>query len=358
MGLPDGHRVARLSHVAWTAVVLSGCQGRDVRPPVDYPPADYAAAAPADSAPPLVGANYTHHSFARCEWAGTGILTTYDEPGVADTVHEQMRRMRASGIVSLRLIVWHMRDVVRQHWGVVPSRGGRIPEPFRSNLVGYLTEARRFGFRRLTLSFSPQWANSPLRDDYDPGRFDENWAFIEDVRALALRYGPPEVHFDLLNEGGVSDYEPESRHRRIATYVGRMWRQWVEAHGRDDATVSVIAPERPRDRGHRLENLVTELGSGREPLPTWFELHLNYPASEVAWGLHYADSVLTAKGLDQPLIVGETSYDDASVAMAIGDFMATSSRPVDEVIEWFKRAGADCEISPPYQAGAYLRLRK
>lgn len=339
-------------------VALAACGSDEGRPPPDFPAADYAVAAPVDSLGPSVGATYTHYTFRSCDWNRGGILVRYAEDAVADTVHDQLRAMRASGIAALRIVVWHMRDVAQQHWGVVPSRGGRLPEPFRSNLVAYLTEVRRFGFRRLTLSFSPQWANSPLRENYDPGRFEENWAFIQDVRELAERFGPDDVRFDLLNEGGVSDYAPASIREQMGTYVGSMWRRYVDRYGAEDVTVSVIAPEQPRDRGHRLENLVAELRAAGGPLPGWFDLHLNYPAAGVAWGLHAADSVLAERGLDQPLAIGETLYDDASVAASIAEFMASSPRPVTDVLEWFKRAGAECEVSPPYRADAYRVLTR
>lgn len=306
---------------------------------------------------PLLGSNYTHRSFAGCTWNGYGILHTYSSEGVADDVHEQLRQMRSSGVESLRLIVWHMRDVARQRWGVVPSRGGRMTQPFRGNLVAYLAEVRRLGFRRLTISFSPQWTNSPLRDNYDPGSFEENWAFIQDVRALVLEHGPADVRFDLLNEGAPSDHAPARQRARTTEYVERMWRRYTDAFGVGDVTVSVIAPESARDRGHRLENLLDMLTRGGAPLPTWFELHVNYHAEGVAWGLRYADSVLTARGLAQPLIIGETSYNDAAVAEAIRVFAEGADRLLVEVTQWFRRAGASCEVSPPYEVDAFLSLR-
>lgn len=340
------------------AATLAACPPDEGGAPVSFPESDYAAVPAAMRTEPLVGTNYTHHSFERCSWTGNGILHTYHRPDVAERVHTQLGRMREEGIGSLRLIVWHMRDVAGQHWGVVPSRGGRLPEPFRSNLVGYLSEVRRWGFQRLTVSFSPQWANSPLRDNYDPERFEENWAFIRDVRALALEHGPADVRFDLVNEGAPSAHAPAAQRVRMGRYVRDLWGRWVDAYGPDHATVSVIAPEGPHDRGRRLESLLEQLGASGAPLPSWFEVHLNYAAEGVAWGLHGIDSVLTARGLDQPITIGETSYDDPAVSAAIADFLARSGRPVSEVLQWIRRAGADCEVSPPYRADAYLDLTR
>lgn len=357
---PSGARraVGRIVRLWAVLTLVVGCRGPDSEPRPGPGATDYAARDVPAVTTPLVGTNYTHHSFDGCSWDGHGIVHTYGEAGVADVVHRQLRRMRSAGVGSLRLIVWHMRDVPRQRWGVVPSRGGRVPEPFRGNLVAYLTEVRRFGFERLTISFSPQWANNPREDVWASGRFQENWSVIQDVRTLALEHGPPDVRFDLLNEGAPSDHSPARRQARVADYVGRMWRAYTDAYGADDVTVSAIAPRTPWDRGRRLENLLDILGADGAPLPGWFELHLNYEPAGVAWGLRYADSVLTDLDLDQPLTIGETSYDDDAVADAVQTFMARSRRPLQEVVQWFKRAGAACEVSPPYRADAYRALHR
>lgn len=340
---------------AGAAAVAAGCWGMD-DPTTRSPGAPAAPMIDRGMDRPLVGTNYTHRSFADCSWNGHGILRTYWNEAVKEEVDRQLRQMRRSGVESLRHIVWHMRDVARQNWGVVPSRGGRLPQPFRGSLIAYLTEIRRLGFRRLTVSFSPQWSNSPIRDNYDPELFEENWAFIEDVRAIVLEHGPPDVRFDLLNEGAPSDHAPAEQRARMSRYVERIWRRYADAFGVGDATVSIIAPARALDRGHRLENLLEAFAASGAPLPGWFELHLNYHAAGVTWGLRYADSVLTARGLLQPITIGETSYDDASVAEAVRTFLEGTDRPLAEVTQWFRRAGASCEVSPPYEVDAFLIL--
>lgn len=351
-------RWARLTAAAILgATVAFTCPSIDAGPTARFPDSDYDIPGPTGHAGPIVGTNYTHHAFAEdCSWDGGGILHTYAKPGVDALVHDQLREMRLSGVESLRLIVWHMRDVARQRWGVVPSRGGKLPSPYRESLIAYLTEVRRFGYRRLTVSFSPQWTNSPLRDNYDPATLDENWAFIRDVRNLVVQHGPDDVRFDLLNEGAPSGHLPEPQRVRMTRYVQRLWRRYVAAYGPDDATISVIAPETARDRGRRLENLLDALVADGQPLPGWFEIHVNYPSGGVARGLHHADSILRARGYPQPLTIGETSYNDAAVASTIRTHTEGSERPLDEVVQWFRRAGAECDVSPPYRADAYLAL--
>jgi hypothetical protein len=54
-------------------------------------------------------------------------------------------------------------------------------------------------------------------------------------------------------------------------------------------------------------------------------------------------------------VIGETAYDDASVASAIKEFEATSTRRILEVMEWPGGPGQSCPPSPPFEANAYLQ---
>ncbi len=353
MGL-DRHCRRFLVGVGFLVAAASGC-GEDPRP--SFPAEDYRL----DPVPPpagrLIGVNYSHHAFESCSWEGSGLLVSYHEGETARRVHDQLRRMRERGLHSLRLLVWHMTDIPRQRWGVVPSRGGRLGRPYRSNFIAVLSEARRYGFDRLTVSFAPQWTNSPLRDNYDPAKLDENWRFIRDVRALALEHGPAEVRFDLLNEGAPSDHLPPRIRNQLRDYVAEVWGRYASAYGTADATVSVIAPRDARDRGNRLANVVDIFEAAGHGQPGWYEVHLNFAPDEVRFGLAAVDSVLTARGRAVPLVIGETSYGDSAVAARISEFLRGSERPLEEIIQWVSAAGDSCAVSPPYGAGPFARLR-
>jgi hypothetical protein len=152
--------------------------------------------------PPLVGANYSHFGLAGCDFNGYGILT--DSGFGMAAVRQQLAAMRAAGIETLRLFIWHMHDASNQYWGVVTSAGGRLGSLERTNLIRYLTEVRDAGFKQLTVVFGPMWTNDPISfpvNRYDPSLFDENWNFIRVVRPIVKQYGPASTHFDLLNEG-------------------------------------------------------------------------------------------------------------------------------------------------------------
>lgn len=313
---------------------------------------------------PLIGTNYSHYALnGRCSRAnsaavlnGTGILANYTRPGVATTVNRQLAVMRARGIQSLRLIVWHQTSPGPREWGVVSSAGGRLSALDRAGLVGYLRSARKAGFVRLTVSFGPVWTNNPILRTYDPGKLDENWTFLRYVRALVKRFGPASTRIDLMNEAPQSSADPAAD-RRVGSYLAEMYRRYVQAFGSEDVSVSAIASRSLADTRARLNNLVAALRSTRLPLPRWFEVHISYQGGQALRDLQVVDATLTADGLAQPLVLSEVGYDDQPVAQAIARFLRTSKRRVLEVIEWPLTADRPCatiSVPPPYTASAYI----
>jgi hypothetical protein len=345
--------------LATIAIVLSAlATGSEERAgEVEFPAADYRGLPQIPREGVLVGTNYTHYAFEHCSWRGTGIISEYDRRDVRGIVHRQLLAMRRRGVGSLRLILWHMTDPGPNNWGPVPSRGGKLGEPYRENLKDYLREVRRFGFRRLTISFGPQWTNNPVSRRYLPSKVRENWSFVRDVRQLAKGYGPRDIRFDLINEGAPSDYLEAPLARQMNKYVTNMYGRYARAFGTDDVVVSVIGPENPSDRGGRLENFIDAVRATGHAQPRWFEVHLNDSGPDVLHGLRATDRVLSAHGLQQPVVIGEAAYNDPATGEAIASFAHTSKR-VEEILQWFARPGARCNTSPPYRVDAYLLLAR
>jgi hypothetical protein len=125
------------------------------------------------------------------------------------------------------------------------------------------------------------------------------------VRPLVKQYGPESTHFDLLNEGAPSDYLATKQ--QLADYIGRLYRNYVDAFGSEDVTVSSIVGWNDQSR---VSNLIDTLRATGKPLPTWFEVHAGGP--RLLQDLQATDATLSAKGLSQPLVLGETSYNDAA----------------------------------------------
>jgi hypothetical protein len=104
-----------------------------------------------------------------------------------------------------------------------------------------------------------------------------------------------------------------------------------------------------------MQNLIDALRASGRPMPPWFDVHPPYDHDGMLAVLQAVDETLTANGLSQPLVIGETAYNDAAVAAAIKEFEATSTRRVVEVMEWPQRAGVSCPPTPPFEANAYLQ---
>jgi hypothetical protein len=312
------------------------------------------ASAAHKQASPLIGVNYNHFAFPNCNLDNTGIVLAYDEPGVRTTVRRQLAAMRAAGIQTLRLPLWHVTDAGDMRWGVVSSRGGHLTEPYRSNLIHYLSDVRNAGFEQLTLVFAPEGANMPLGGFYDPATFDENWAFVRDVRPLLKEYGPASTHVDLINEGAPPSWESPDVFAEAQAYLTNMWSNYVDAFGGEDASFSSVGADGPYDTAARMQNLVDALRASGRPLPRWFDVHPPYDHDGMLAVLRAVDATLTADGLSQPLVIGESAYDDPGVAAAIEQFRMESARPILEVMAWPLRAGQHCGVSAPYRAEAYI----
>jgi hypothetical protein len=344
-----------------TLAAIVACNPPRASPPAEPPPLPGRpgpSAGPADSpGADVVGTNYTHVEFDGCGFEGTPILLSYHRSGVREEARRQLTQMREWGASSIRILVWHMTDSGDHQWGVVSSRGGQLGMRHRQNAADFFSDVATFGFVRLTVSFAPQWSNSPIRDVYDTRKAEENWDFISSVRRLALLHGPTEVRFDLLNEGAPSSHDDDKAFRNTAAYVQFVWRRYASAFGVEDATISAIGPASVIDRGQRLKNLIDILSTENSPpLPNWFDVHANYNAEGVAHALSSVHRTLAGEGLETPIVIGETSYNDSAVADAISAFGAQHGRPVNEVTQWYSSPPRRCNVDPPYEVAAYLSL--
>jgi hypothetical protein len=301
---------------------------------------------------PLIGADLvnTDPLLPHC-WNGS-IVPDYGNPGVRARMQEDLPAMRAAGLQTFRIFLYHEHgDPTNSN--VVSSSGGRLSEQFRTNLINLLTDIRTAGFSQVTLAFNPWGPNDPTErfsdgSTYDTSLFDENWAFIRDVRSLVRQYGPASTHIDLLNEGASNPSEPTFA--QIEDYITRMYANYVDAFGADDVTVSA---------GYwpGMSGLVQALRASGKPMPRWFDVHPRWAPADELQDLRSTDAELTAKGLSQPLVIGEDKYNDPKAAAAIADFMRTSSRRVVEVMEWptiiqGSVAQPRCP-HPPYRINAY-----
>jgi hypothetical protein len=314
----------------------------------------------------ILGANYNWTKFLNCTINDTGILLTYNQPGTRTAVQSQLAKMKTNGLQSLRLLIWHQSsistvtkrgDVVTTKWGAIPSKDGLIPEPYRSNLINYLTDVKNAGFKKITITFGPKRENDPMQNYndaksplYDPTKFTENWKFIKDVRALAKQYGPTDVRFDLMNEGAPWDALPSNIKTQLTDYLIQMFKRYVAAYGNQDVTIGFMPGTLPN-----LLSIFDKAGVGQ---PAWYHGSMYMKSSDEMFNeLKKDDDILNAKGLKQPIVIGETYYNNSNVADGIKRFIASSKRPILEILEWpITPENEKCSIDPPYSISNYLNL--
>lgn len=320
------------------------------------------AAGDSASPPSLLGVTYTHSNLLSCDLFGsTGIVAHYNDRGERRLVRTQLAAMHKAGIDSIRFLLWFMTDASNQDWGVVSSAGGVLSEPYRSNLIRFVSDIRAAGFRRLTISFGPQWTNDPIafynpdgtiNDHWDPAKLDENWAFISYVHQLVKPFAPADTVFDILSEIPPSQYQPPAVIDRLEDYIRTIWTRYADTFGLGDAVISVIAKD--GQGPDRLQRLIDTLRSTGRGFPADFELHPDWTSPDAYDELEAVNRVLNANGLSTPIVVGESSYENRDVANDVARFEGDSGRQVIEVFEWFEKTeGAPCP-SPPYRADAYI----
>ena len=319
---------------------------------------------------PLLGANLIQYEYALPYCWGRHIVLDYHVSTVRDQVVPALHAMRAAGLETFRLFLYHSHTIDRFGWPL-DSSAGKLYEPHRWNLIRLLGDIRAAGFKQVTVTFNPWGGNDPTGmypgDPYDPSRFAENWGFIRSVRPLVKKYGPPSTKFDLINEGAPNNW---LNHDSWMGYVTRMYRNYVDAYGNKDVTVSAIASSMKffgdtSDDVTRMQNLIDALRASRRPLPTWFAVHPSWDARAID-DLRAVDDVLADNGLSQPLVIDESRYNNPEVASAIAAFIDSSARPVVEVMEWgllsddfaagqpFERPQPRC-VTLPYQVDEYAK---
>ena len=314
-----------------------------------------AAGPAAQPLEPLLGANFIRYEERPPYCSGPPILLHYHEPGVRDGVRAQLAAMRAAGMRALRLFIYHASDV-RDNGSLVSSAGGRLAEPYRTNLADYLDDVRAAGFTSLNVTFNPWFENDPIGYTpipYDPGKLDENWRFIADIRPLVKAHGPSTTRIDLINEGAPDSWQPQLR-----DYVAELWRRYADAFGTNDVVVSIIVKSDEGGSTSRLENLIASLRATGRGLPVLFQVHPSWSESGALRDLRAIDGVLRREGLSQPLVIGEEAYNSKGAATGIARFRRESARRILEIMEWpletSRPTWSRCPTAP-YRIDSFMR---
>ena len=319
------------------------------------------ATARAAEAQRAMGANFGWWDIgADCDLADHSILLTYDQTGVRRRVVKQLAAMRASGIDTIRHMLWYSRDG-QESWGMVQIVNGRLPWKYQRNLRTFLNDIKAAGFTHVSISFAPKGTLGPQFDEYNHAYFSENWAFVRQIRGIVKNAGIANTRFDLLNEGCPNIYSRNGSavyDENLRVYISSMYSNYVDTYGNGDVTISCVS-EDPKG----LLALLTILRSTGRPMPTLFEAHAymwwyDSLAEGIRAGLAQFDKTLQANGLNQPLAFSETYHDTAAVADGIAAYLGATVRPLTEVSSWPISTDSSCtNVPPPYKADEYLFLR-
>jgi len=297
-----------------------------------------------------------------------GVLKTYDRPGSRRQAQRELAAMRAAGIDSIRILVWHLSEPADNDTNNLPSAGGRLPEPYRTNLIHFATDVREAGFTSLIVEYGPQWTNNPVgewgpnglvHDRWDPSKFEENWSFIQDTRSLFKTYGPAETWFDPESEMAPTNYIDSVLGPRLDNYISEMYRRYVAAYGKDDLLFTVIDKGSAIATTERLSHLTNALQATGLGMPLRIGVHPDQSSPADLADLRIADEWMQAHGFDQPLVIGEMVAEgpnSAAAAQDIAEFARTAHRAVPEVYLWFWRSDYEPHqcVSPPFRANSYI----
>lgn len=311
-----------------------------------------------------LGVNYTHWQIgANCDLTNRGILATYGQQGVRATVRSQLATMHGQGVTSLRFMIWYA-NTPAEPWGQVKvGNDGKLPKPLATNLSRFFSDVADAGFTRLTVSFAPKGSLGPQFEIYDPALLPLNWALVVQVRALLKASGIADTRIDLLNEGSPNLYHRvgPSYDANLLSYIQEMYQRYVDAFGNEDVTVSAISED-----PDALPALIEIFQGAGRPMPQWYDVHAYmWWYVDLAQGIEDAltqdDAALSAAGLTtQPMVLGESYYGATAVATGALNYLASTTRPLTEVMTWAQTQDSPCQpmnVTPPYNVNALEPLR-
>jgi hypothetical protein len=162
---------------------------------------------------------------------------------------------------------------------------------------------------------------------------------------------------DLQNEDAAIATDPAQM--QLLAFDQQLWSDYTSTYGKADTVgFSTIAD------ASRIASLAADYGGN---LPDVLDLHFyGKPFTQEDTGGIVTDThgELRAEGMDEPWIIGETFYDDASTAAQLGAAIASTGQQVDALYQWpvdradrtdqYGNQGVD--VAPPIGFANYLPL--
>lgn len=271
-----------------------------------------------------------------------GVIPNFHVPAAHAQIEAELAQMIASGQRRLRIGIFHGHGF--NTGTVMDSTGGDLSDQNRANLLALLRAVKAAGFTEVEIAFHPEGPAVPEWPSWNQALFEENWNTIRNLRPL-IRAAHLPYRIDLSNEA-----IPAPGQSILLEYSRRMWARYTRAFGRADTVgFSVIG-----DPAHAGQLRAVY---GSKP-PAVFDLHFYDGTSGMTEAEQFAasDRSMHRQGLNQPWIIGEAFYDDATTATRLESAIHTTTRPIYYLTQWPLTRGsacADVDVPAPTAFDAY-----
>jgi hypothetical protein len=260
-------------------------------------------------------------------WKRNDIFRTpacqYDQNRAA--ADHQLQAMRASGQRKIGTTLWFMNLHNAQDCSgfVLNSAGGHLTKKVLDNLDHLLKTATTLGFDEVQIRFAPMDGNRPLEwKQWKADTYGENWSLIDSTISAIGDRQRPRVIYD-LSAGMGGQHGPNCPECDV--YQTRLWSDYLKKYSPKDSygfSIS-IAPNRVKQALVNLRQgggLPSELG-----ITTY---HAGHP------GIRVAAEEMKAQGVNLPILIQETSYDDPDMYRAIMSQARANGVQIRAIMQW------------------------
>lgn len=309
----------------------------------------------------LGGSNYPFYVQNNESWDGNQRVVVGQYHLAPGLVEAQLRQMYKTGQNNIALIVWYLpfgnsntpSDGVTDG-AFLDSSGGRLSTQNQQNLTAVLGLIKTIGFSQVTIRFAPVGAASPVSwgNTWNEATFEQDEAFVFSSRQIAeaaLAGSSVTRVYDLgvelggiphlLNSDGVTYSDGQS-----SSYTTRLWADYVKSYGATDSYGFSIA--------YSFGTLTTAIAeydmAGTRPSTYALDDYSN----NALW--YSYQELVGAHETSKPVVLQETSYDDAGQMAAIQNELQHVPLTVSYIDQWPASVSvANADASPPASFGAY-----
>ncbi|MEV6605307.1 hypothetical protein [Kutzneria sp. NPDC051319] len=308
--------------------------------PTTTEPTPTAPTAPDTPSPVAGGSNYDFYYLNGCYREPYNVISGFSR--APDMIRLQLGQMRAAGQDRLTIGVFH-------HHGdgggaVMDSTGGTLSPADLKNFTDLLAGVRTAGFAEVTVAFNSQNPNNPSGwRGWQQDLYDENWQLVQKVHDLVVAAKIP-YRIDLGNE-----LTPSTGQSVVVRYDQQLWQDYTAKYGRADTVGFSVNSNDPG----QIPNVAKVYGDNPPPV---FDLHIYGDEYNQLVG---DDQQLRRQGYpDQPVIIGESFYNDTVAADGFLKGSKDSGRRILYLTQWPKTRdnAPQCDqvdVAPPLDFSAY-----